>query len=100
MRITFKRTNRQYVVTLNGHIHIFDTSKEAWQAIINIRYVDEKMKILYDMCMLPRGAQKREAVRQWLLSYPSETAIDNAIHDVIVGNCTLESKLHRKGFLQ
>ena len=100
MRITLKRTNRVYVLSLNGYIHTFDTSKEAWQTIANIRYVDKKMEILYDMCMLPKGKHKREAVRQWLLSYPSEIAMDNAIHDVLVGNCKLEEMLKRKGYIQ
>ena len=37
MKITFKCTNNQYIVTVNGHSHTFDTSKEAWQFIINTR---------------------------------------------------------------
>ena len=37
MRITFKRTNQEYVVTVNGHPYTFDSSKEAWNFIINTR---------------------------------------------------------------
>lgn len=37
MKITFKRINQQYVVTVNGHSYTFATSKEAWDFIINTR---------------------------------------------------------------
>lgn len=37
MKITFKRTNQSYVVTVNGHPYTFATSKEAWQFIISTR---------------------------------------------------------------
>ena len=100
MKITFKRFNNQYIVTINGYTHTLATSKEAWQIIMNTRYVDSKLKILYDMCVLPRGKHKKEAVKQWLLSYPSEVAIDNAIHDIITGKYILEEILQRKGYLQ
>lgn len=29
MKITFKRINQQYIVTVNGFVHTFITSKEA-----------------------------------------------------------------------
>ena len=37
MKITFKRTNQQYVVTVNGHYYTFDTSKDAWEFIFSLR---------------------------------------------------------------
>lgn len=37
MRITFKRTNQQYVVTVNGYPYTFDTSKDACKFIFNLR---------------------------------------------------------------
>ena len=37
MKITFKCINRQYVVTVNGHPHIFTTSNDALEFIINAR---------------------------------------------------------------
>lgn len=37
MRITFKRTNNEYVVTVNGCRHTFDTSKEACEFIDTLR---------------------------------------------------------------
>jgi hypothetical protein len=37
MKITFKRTNQQYVVTVNGCTYTFATSKDAWNFIINVR---------------------------------------------------------------
>ena len=37
MRITFKRTNQEYVVTVNGCPYTFDTNKDAWKFIFNLR---------------------------------------------------------------
>ena len=37
MRITFKCTNHKYIVTVNGDIHTFTTSKDAWSFIFNLR---------------------------------------------------------------
>ena len=37
MKITFKRANHEYVVTVNGHPYTFTTIKEAWEFIINTR---------------------------------------------------------------
>lgn len=99
MKITLKRFGRKHIVTINGFAHIFDTLKEAFTIIANTRYVDTKLEILYDMCILPKSKRKREVVRQWLLSYPTEISIDNAVHDIIVGNHTLTDALKRKGFM-
>lgn len=37
MKITFKRINQQYVVTVNGCQHTFNTSKDAWEFVFNAR---------------------------------------------------------------
>ena len=37
MRITFKRTNQQYIVTVNGCGHTFETIKDAWVFIFALR---------------------------------------------------------------
>jgi hypothetical protein len=34
-----------------------------------------------------------------LASYSNEQQIDNAIHPIIVGNCTLNQTLKRKGYM-
>lgn len=99
MKITLKRTDHKYIVNINGFSRVLDTLKEAFTIIANTRYVDTKLEILYDMHILPKGKRKREVVRQWLLSYPTEISIDNAVHDIIVGNHTLTDALKRKGFL-
>lgn len=65
--------------------------------------VDKKVSLLYDLCILSRRTNKAEyeqAVRQLLSSYQTERQMDNAVHDIIVGKCTLEDVLKRKGYLQ
>lgn len=66
--------------------------------------VDKKISLLYDMCMLVKrrkGHDEREkAVRELLSSYETETQVNNAVRDIIVGNITLEQLLKRKGYLQ
>lgn len=37
MRITFKRTNGDYIVTINNQHFTFDTSKEAFAFIFAVR---------------------------------------------------------------
>lgn len=37
MKITFKRTHNEYIVTVNGRYFSFDTSKEACEFIFRIR---------------------------------------------------------------
>jgi hypothetical protein len=101
MTITLKRTNREYVVTINGTSQTFTTQKGAWNFICNetlIGYADKKYRVLGQLKMLPRNAYKKRLVRQWLHSYSSEISMDNAVRDIIVGKCTIEDALIRKGF--
>lgn len=37
MRITFKRTNGEYTVTVNGWSHTFDSSLDAWEFIFDLQ---------------------------------------------------------------
>ena len=37
MRITFKRTNGEYTVTVNGLPRIFETAQDAWEFIFYLR---------------------------------------------------------------
>lgn len=37
MRVTFKRENGKYIVTVNGTVHTFDTHKDAWEFICETR---------------------------------------------------------------
>lgn len=64
--------------------------------------IDKKVSLLYDLCILlgrRRNDSREEAVRALLASYSNEQQIDNAIHPIIVGNCTLNQTLKRKGYM-
>ena len=37
MKITFKRTNGQYTVTVNDHPYIFLSGRDAWEFIFYLR---------------------------------------------------------------
>ena len=66
--------------------------------------VDKKVSLLYDLCVLYRyrGShdKREESVRNLFTSYRSEVQMDNAVHDILVGNYTLNDLLKRKGYLQ
>ncbi len=66
--------------------------------------VDKKVSCLYDMCKLYRRGknpdEREKVVREMLKSCTSETQINNAVHDVVVGKYTLNDLLKRKGYLQ
>lgn len=65
--------------------------------------IDKKVSLLYDLCVLigrkKHDDDREEAVRKLLASYSNEQQIDNAIHPIIVGNCTLNQTLKRKGYM-
>ena len=65
--------------------------------------IDKKVSLLYDLCVLIGGKKRKDerekAVRELLASYGNEQQIDNAIHPIIVGNCTLNQTLKRKGYM-
>ena len=66
--------------------------------------VDKKVSLLYDLCKLYRRGKKpddrEKALRELLTSCKSETQIDNTVHDILVGDYTLNDLLKRKGYLQ
>lgn len=37
MKITFKRTKGEYLVTVNGHPHTFNSGHDAWEFIFYLR---------------------------------------------------------------
>jgi hypothetical protein len=37
MRITFKRTNGEYTVTVNKSSYTFDSSRDAWEFIFGLK---------------------------------------------------------------
>lgn len=65
--------------------------------------VDKKVSLLYDLCILCRRGRyadsREKAVKQLLASYQSEVQMDNAVHNIIVGDDTLNDLLKRKGIL-
>jgi hypothetical protein len=65
--------------------------------------VDKKVSLLYDLCILCRRGRyadsREKAVKQLLASYKSEVQMDNAVHNIIVGDDTLNDLLKRKGIL-
>jgi hypothetical protein len=67
--------------------------------------VEKKVSLLYDFCVLHKGKYKKpdereEAVRKLLHSYGSTVVMDNAIHGVLVGDCTIDEMLQRKGIIK
>lgn len=67
--------------------------------------VEKKVSLLYDFAILHRRKYKKpdereEAVRQLLRSYGSQTLMDNAVRDILVGNRKINDALKRKGLLQ
>lgn len=66
--------------------------------------VEKKVSLLYDFCILRRRKFKKpdereEAVREMFRAYGSPIAMDNAVHDILVGKHNLDAALKRKGLL-
>lgn len=67
--------------------------------------VDKKISLLYDLCILRTRKKdkciekdaRESALREVLSHYCSETEINNAIHDVIFGNKSINQFLAQKG---
>ena len=64
--------------------------------------VEEQIDILYDFCILRRKKgkedQREDTVRQMLLDCGNERRIEIVLHDVKVGNHTLNELLKMKGY--
>ena len=66
--------------------------------------IDKKVSLLYDLYKLHKKGKSKDSreqiVRQVLSSYTTETQLDNAVRDVVLGKCTLNDFIKRKGYLQ
>lgn len=77
---------------------------EEFAPIVLAEEVDKKIDLLYDLCIMRRRKRnggvddREEAVRQMLMNCTSFISIDNAVHDVIVGKCTLDQLLKARGY--
>ena len=67
--------------------------------------VDKKVSLLYDLCILVEGRRQHQgdereyAVRKVLGNCKSEHQMSNVLHDVVLGNCTLDTMLKLKGVM-
>lgn len=66
--------------------------------------VEKKISLLYDFCILHKRRyakpdEREEAVKALLRSYGSPIAMDNAVHDILVGKSKLDETLKRKGLI-
>ena len=65
--------------------------------------IDKKVSLLYDLCILCKTKTNRDAreaaLREVLSHYNSERALTNALHDVVLGNKTIDTFLIQKGVM-
>ena len=65
--------------------------------------IDKKVSLLYDLCVLCKGKKSRdereEALREVLSHYTSERALTTALHDVVLGNKSIDTFLAQKEIL-
>jgi hypothetical protein len=65
--------------------------------------VDKKVSLLYDFCILRRrrnSSDAREtAVREWLSHYTTESQMTSALHNILVGDSTLNNTLKKAGYV-
>ena len=61
--------------------------------------VDKKINLLHDFYII-KGESQANDVRELLSSCGTEIQMDNIIHDVLVGNTTIEAMLKYKGNLK
>lgn len=66
--------------------------------------INEKISLLYDFCILTMRGHKHDPyerrTREMLNACQTENEISRVMHDILVGNYTLEQTLIRKGFLK
>lgn len=62
------------------------------------RYINEKIEIMNDLCILRKNAPKQEtALRNILSACENEIQIDQKLHNVLCGNETLKDLIKREG---
>lgn len=62
------------------------------------KFIDYKIKVLKEFCILAPNAKKKEtAIRNILSGCRNEYEADAKLHDVLYGNETLDDMLTRKG---
>jgi hypothetical protein len=60
-------------------------------------YINEKIEILHDLCILRSNATKQEAkLKDILNTCKTEIQIDQILHNVICGNETIKDLIKRK----
>ena len=61
-------------------------------------YINEKIEIMNDLCILRKNATKQEtAIRNILSACKNEIQVDQKLHNVILGNETLKDLIKREG---
>ncbi len=56
--------------------------------------VNKKIKLLKQFCLLRQNDPREESVRSFLLSLPNFTRLDNVVHDLLVGNKSIDTLLN------
>lgn len=74
---------------------LFDTMPDPMNVAI-----DKKVSLLYDLCILVANKKDRDVresdLREVLSHYNSERALTIALHDVVLGNKTIDTFLAQK----
>lgn len=52
--------------------------------------IDKKVSLLYDFCILTKSDKRETSVRNVLAKYNTEAEMTRALHNVLVGKCTLD----------
>lgn len=65
--------------------------------------VDKKVSLLYDFYILRKHKKtpdaRESAVREWLSTYATESQMTRALHNILVGDCTLNNTLKKRGYI-
>ena len=61
-------------------------------------YINEKIEILHDLCILrPNAHRQEDALKNILGTCKTEIQIDQKVHNVILGHETLKDLIKREG---
>ena len=61
--------------------------------------VDKKISLLHDFCLLKTDDDREPLVRAVLDKCTDEYDMSHVLHDILVGNTTLDAMLTRKGVM-